>query len=349
MSWQRLRDPKLQHKLYQKSRIIQLIREFFIKQNFFEAETPILVKVPGQEPYLNPLKTELRDEKGRIFKAYLITSPEYAHKKFLAAGFRKTFEITKAFRSGEPWGETHNPEFTILEWYRANADYKKIMKDTERLIIFLYQKLFPNEELILNYQNLRIDLSRPWPRISLKKAWEKFTKTKFPKRFSRQNFAHLCFKKGYPVTKNDNLDDLFFKIFLTEVEPNLPKERPVFLYDYPVFLGALAKRKKKDPNFVERFELYIGGLEIANAFSELNDPEEQKKRFLAEQKLRKRLNKEVFPFDLDFLDALRFLPKAAGIALGVDRLAMLFTNSSSINEVIAFPAKELWSDSLRDF
>src|SRR3990167_4949133 len=141
MSWKRLMDKKLQERLKIRARIVQMIREFFVKEGFLEVETPIVVPAAGQEPYLNPFKTEFFNERGRRAPGYLITSPEYSHKKFLAAGFEKTFEITRAFRSGEHFGGLHNPEFTMLEWYRANADYYLIMEDVEKMVTYVINAL----------------------------------------------------------------------------------------------------------------------------------------------------------------------------------------------------------------
>ncbi|MDP3244206.1 MAG: EF-P lysine aminoacylase EpmA [bacterium] len=374
MSWRRLKDLKLQRRLKVRSRIIQLIREFFLNQGFFEAETPILTPTAGQEPYLNPLKINFQDEQGKSYDAYLITSPEYNHKRLLAAGFAKTFEITRSFRGGEPWSGQHNPEFTILEWYRARADYRKIMRDVEKMVCYIATKIFPERKplkaaevegpstgsgskLLVKYLGRTIDLTPPWERLSMHEAWEKYAGIDRRARIDdRQYVRGLCKARGYTVNKNDSYDDLFFKIFLTEIEPHLGQGRPIILFDYPASMAALARLKSsiKFPSldgrgkgrvkqrYAERFEVYVAGMELGNAFSELNDAREQRQRFLTEQGLRRKLGKESIPLDEDFLDALKHMPPAAGIAFGIDRLVMLLTNAKTIDDVLAFPADDLF-------
>ncbi|MBI2552189.1 EF-P lysine aminoacylase GenX [Candidatus Uhrbacteria bacterium] len=391
MTWGRLKNPQLQERLKTRARIVQMIREFFILEGFLEAETPILVPAAGQEPYLNPLRTRLWDERGKACDAYLITSPEYAHKKLLAAGFDNTFEITRAFRAGEEWGGLHNPEFTMLEWYRSHADYMSIMQDVERLVLHVVDGIrmrqhgkfqIPNSKFqtnpkselsnhpIIQYQGQSIDLSSPWQRITMAEAWKKYVPGFAPSNsHERENLTALAKARGYKVARTDSHDDIFFKIFLTEIEPNLGYPKPTILYDYPASMASLARLKpspqpspikgegvKGNPpplvggvrggggegQVAERFEVYIAGMELANAFSELTDAQEQRVRFLSEQKLRKNLGKEQIPLDEDFLEAVGHLPPSAGIALGVDRLVMLLTNAKTIEEVLAFPAGELF-------
>lgn len=312
MSWKRLQDKQLQERFKVRARIVQLIREFFIKEGFLEVETPILVPAAGQEPYLNPMKTELWDHRGQREPGYLITSPEYAHKKLLAAGFEKTFEITRAFRAGEEWGGLHNPEFTILEWYRAGSDYTAIMDDVEKMVQFVGAHISPEQAKCVE---------GPWERMSVAEAFQRYAN----------------------VDLDEVLDEgTFFKIFLTKIERKLGFPKPTILYDYPTTMSSLARIKESDSRYAERFEVYIAGIELGNAFSELNDAKEQRRRFLEERALRKKLGKEIIPLDEDFLDAVGNMPPSAGIAFGVDRLVMLLTDAKSIEEVLAFPARELW-------
>lgn len=340
MVWSRLKNPLLQKRLVMRARIIQLVREFFISQGFVEMETPLVVHAAGQEPYLDPFQVSFLGPQQEKVPAYLITSPEYAHKKLLAVGFKKTFEITRSFRGGEPWGGTHNPEFTMIEWYRAGADYKKIMGDVERMV---YGVARSTKQIKIPYRGRSIDLTPPWEKLSMQKAWERYAGIKKGADIcNRKILLKLCCERGYRVKKTESYDDLFFKIFLTEVEPKLGVEKPTFLFDYPVSMAALARKKKNDPRWAERFEIYAGGLELGNAFSELNDAKEQRKRFLGEQSLRRKLGKPFIPLDEDFLNALSHMPPSAGIAFGIDRLVMLLTDAKSIDEVVAFPASEIF-------
>ncbi|MDO8505440.1 MAG: amino acid--tRNA ligase-related protein [bacterium] len=370
MSWKRLANNDLKVRLKKRARIIQLIREFFVKEGFLEVETPIVVPFAGQEPYLEPMRVEFTAPpltpprkggettkisshfEGEVRRGYLITSPEYAHKKLLAAGFEKTFEITKAFRGGEHFGGLHNPEFTIIEWYRAHADYTAIMDDVERLVQHVAATFrSPHGGLkasaTISYQGRTIDLSSPWDRISVAEA----------------------FKKYAEINLDEIRDDeTFFKIFLTKIEKHLGVTKPTILYDYPAEMASLARLKPSpvladilsrgerntnpissplgrgdgEGQVAERFEVYIAGMELGNAFSELNDAIEQRRRFLEEQALRKKLGKEIIPLDEDFIDAVGNMPLSAGIAFGIDRLVMLLTNAKTIEEVLAFPAGELF-------
>jgi len=335
------KNPTLKEIQFKKAKIKDLIREFFKEKGFLEAETPILVKYAGMEPYLSPFSLKFKDEKNKTYHGFLITSPEYSLKKMLSSGFEKLFEITKAFRQEESFGGLHNPEFSILEWYRTNANYKDIMRDTEKLINFLAKKLYNKNYFY--YQDLKIDVSLPFKRMSLKQVFKKYSNLDLDKTFSLDYFKKIMKAKGYKIEKGMDKNDLFYLVFLNEIEPNLDKTKPIFLYDYPIYQGALAKRKKNNHYYVERFELFIGGMEIANAFSELLDYKEQLKRLKEEQKLRKKLNKEFIEIDKDFIKALKSgISKTGGIALGIDRLEMLLLNIKDINDLLMFPAKDLF-------
>jgi lysyl-tRNA synthetase class 2 len=238
-------------------------------------------------------------------------------KRLLAAGYPKLFQISKCFRKGER-GEKHLPEFTMLEWYQAGADYLGLMDECEEMILYLSQNLGLGERV--QYQSLEIDLRRPWHRISLGEAFRRF--------------ASLSLEEALRT-------DRFDECIVTEIEPHLEESKPTFLYDYPSSLAALARLKKKDPTVAERFELYIAGLELANAFSELTDAREQQARFQREREKRFRLGKPVYPAPEKFLKSLPSMPESAGIALGIDRLVMLFSNQVSIDHVVTFTPEEL--------
>ncbi|MEW5805563.1 MAG: EF-P lysine aminoacylase EpmA [Patescibacteria group bacterium] len=321
--------------------ILDKIRQFFKSQGFLEVRTPSFVRLAGMEPYLNPLSFEFCNEKNKKYQGYVITSPEYSLKKLLALGFPKLFEIARVFRQGESFGPWHNPEFTMLEWYRPNSNYKKIMKDAENLVSFLAKALYKKPVIV--YGGKKIDLSLPWPRLSVKQAFKKFAGIDLDKVKSFNAFKKIVKNKDYQTNKSFDWNDLFYLIFLNEIEPNLPQNKPIIIYDYPLPQAALAKRKNKNSFYAERFEIYIAGLEIANAFSELTDWREQEKRLKQEQKLRRQLGKEIYQIDKDFIAALKSgIPETGGIALGIERLEMLLLDIQDINELLPFPAKKLF-------
>ena len=329
-------DRNLKNNLLRRFQIIQGIRRFFTEEGFVEIETPAIVPSPGLEPHLSALELFCTSPDGIRDKKYLHTSPEYCMKKLLGEGWEKIFQICRVFRDGEI-SQTHQIEFTMLEWYRVHADYTKIMEDSEKLIAFLSQNVLGVHEC--TYQNMGIELSPPFERITVSQAMRTYGGVDIEKNQDPTSFLQEAKEKGYDFGRQDtySFDDIFFKIFLEKVEPRLGYPHPTILYDYPSGMAALARLKPEDPLRAERFELYIAGLEIANAFSELNDPLDQRRRFEEEQKLRVRLGRPVYPVDEDLLKALKKMPPSAGIALGVDRLIMLFCDAASIEEVIAFP------------
>lgn len=340
-NWQRLKfDKNFKELQVKRILILDAIRDFFKKRGFLEFKTPLLVKYAGQEPYLSPIPVKFSDEKNNVYQGYLITSPEYSLKKILAAGFNKIFEITSAFRQNESFGDLHNPEFLILEWYRRNSDYRQIMKDTEQLIFYLNRKFKKSD--FADYQGQKINLRPPWPKISVKKAFQKWAGIDLDQAKDLKNFKNQV-KKIRLNYQHKNWDDLFYEVFLNKIEPQLKSNRPMIVYDYPLPQAALARRKKPDSFYAERFEVYIAGLELANAFSELSDPKEQLERFKAEQKIRKKLKRPIIPIDKDFIQALEWgLGKASGIALGINRLEMLLLDIKDLNDLLIFPACDLF-------
>ncbi|MCX6737007.1 MAG: EF-P lysine aminoacylase EpmA [Candidatus Parcubacteria bacterium] len=341
-NWEKIKkDPKLTSVQKKRAEINDYIRSFFKVRGFLEAQTPILVECAGQEPYLNPFQTEFYDEKGKSYLGYLITSPEYSLKKMLCAGFDKVFELARVFRSDESFGPNHNPEFTMLEWYRSHSNYYQIMLDLEQLVFEVNKKI--NKSKYLVYENNKIDLSLPWPKMTVKQAFKKYAHLDLDQCKNLKNFKKLAIQKDFTIDIQDNWDDVFYKVFLNAIEPRLPKDRPMIIYEYPLHQASLAKRKNKKSFYAERFEAYIGGMELANAFSELTDYKEQYKRFKEEQDVREKLNKKIIPIDNDFINALKSkMPDSGGIALGVDRLQMLILNINDINDLLMFPAKQIF-------
>lgn len=339
MDWREAKNnPTAKERLISRGRILQSTRDFFQKRGFLELDTPLLVRCAGSEPNLNPLKVSLTDEQNREHHGYLITSPEYSLKKFLAAGFPKIFQLGKCFRNNEPWGFNHNPEFTMLEWYETKLDYQGLMKTTEDLFLALARTTS------INYRGQTINLATPWPRLSMIEAWQLYSGVDLNRFLTYNEISWLAEQKGYRVKGDDTYDDIFFKIFLSEIEPKIANgPQPVFLYDYPSQMAALSKIKAADPRYAERFELYCGGMELANAYTELIDTKEQRRRFEEDVKKRKEFGKPDIPIDEELLSALSSgLPPCAGIALGMDRLIMLLTNDSDIEEVIPLSANNLF-------
>lgn len=313
----------------------QKIRDFFNSKNFLEVETPIMTPIPGMEPHLSPFHTTFSAPNTKHKALYLNTSPELQMKKLLGQGLKKIYQLTKVFRNGEINGPLHNAEFTMLEWYRQNANYNDLMKDCENLIASLITK--PS----ITFQNKTISLPPPWKRISAHELFLQHCNIDLLKNKTFKKFRTTAEEKSYDTNGCTDWDDVYFKIFLNHIEPNLPND-PVFIYDYPSSQAALAKKKATNPFFAERFELYIGKIELANAFSELIDSKEQRSRLIKEQKLRKKLKKPIFDIDEEFLKSLESISNpAAGIALGVDRLLMILLNKPSIEDVILFPLNKL--------
>lgn len=287
-----------------RARILRAIRHFFDARDFREMETPVRISAPALELHIDAIPSG---------NAWLRTSPELHMKRLLAAGCERIYQIGPCFRQGEH-GDQHNPEFTMLEWYRANADYRDILMETKALIAAVAKAALGHTWV--EYRRTHIELMPVWEVLTVAEAFTTFAGWNPIEHFNAERF---------------DLD------MVNKVEKNLPTACPVVLMDYPAAAAALARRKPADPRVAERWELYIGGLEIANAFSELTDPAEQRQRFEACAAERRALGKSVYALDEDFLAALESgLPPAAGIALGVDRLVMLLAGVLSLDEVLPF-------------
>jgi lysyl-tRNA synthetase class 2 len=294
--------------LQERAKIIQSIRLFFIHHEFLEIETPLRIPSPAPEEHIEAITS------GDWF---LQTSPELCMKRLLAAGYPCIFQISKCFRAAER-GNKHLPEFTMLEWYVAGFDYHQLMDQCEEILIAAFKDMGHNQDIF--WQNRKINLVSPWERIKVADAFLKYA----------------------PVTLEEALvQDKFDEIMVEYVEPYLGIDRPTFIYDYPAKLAALAKIKMNDPTVAERFELYIGGLEIANGFSELTDASEQRKRFEKASEARRRKNWARYTMPENFLQALQTMPQSSGIALGIDRLVMILTDTDKIDDVVAFTPETL--------
>ncbi len=295
-------------RLMRRSRMINSIRNFFLDHDYLEVETPQLIPAPAPETHIDAIKAE---------GFFLHTSPELCMKRLLAAGFPRIFQITKCFRNNER-GEFHLPEFTMLEWYHSGIEYRQLMEECRELILNVSEQLgSPNK---IRYRGRDCGLKSDWEKISVSRAFEKY--------------SHLSMK--------DSLDKGLFDVMMaTEIEIHLGTSTPTFLYDYPASHAALSRLKPGNRALAERFELYAFGLELANGFSELTDAGEQRRRFEKERISRQILGNDIYPMPEKFLQILDHMPQASGIALGLDRLAMLYTDSTKIDDVVAFTPEEL--------
>ena len=324
-----------------RSRVVQLMRRWFDDQGFTEMLTPRLVGLPGQEPYLEPFWTRLRQGSGGQADrdAALITSPEYAMKRLLAAGLDRIYDLGPCFRNGEPWDGTHDPEFLMIEWYRRDAGLTELMDDTENMIRYVADQIknagdgIPDSKFQVPISSFR--------RMTVEEAWRRYAGLELGSLLEdREALSKIAQEKfGQTVASQDDWDDIYFKIFLSAIEDRLG-EQPTFLYRYPASQAALARRSADDPRWAERVELYVGSFELANGFAELCDSKEQRQRFLEERELKSGQGKKTWALDERFLSDLPRMGNAAGIAFGVDRLAMLLTGAGSINDILPFPARE---------
>ena len=335
-----------------REQVIDAIREYFKIHGFHEVETPKLLPQPSTEPFLEVFQTELKDDQGHSYQAFLPSSPEFALKKLLSAGSGSVFEICKSFRNGEGKSGSHNPEFTILEWYHTPGDYMTVAQDFEELLLFIWQRLKPSRlhlvgrslrGVTLKYQGKEYSLKAPWERISVAEAFQKYAGIDTETMLDEEMLKAVGKKKGYEVTEGTTWEEIWNQVIANEIEPKLGTRGPTIIYDYPIAQAALA-RKAKDPRFAERFEVFLAGMELGNCFSELTDWREQEARCLADLAERRRLGKTAFGMDHDFIDALKLgMPPTGGIAVGVDRLAALFADTPSIQETLFFPAAELFT------
>jgi lysyl-tRNA synthetase class 2 len=288
--------------------ILQAIRGFFADQDYLEVETPHRIPAPAPESHIEAIPSD---------GWFLHTSPELCMKRLLAAGYPRIFQICRCWREGER-GRLHLPEFTILEWYCAGSDYHRLMEDCEALVQHVAHRLDRGDAMA--YQGGEINLSSPWPRLTVREAFSRYAQVSMEEALERGEFDEAM---------------------VQEIEPQLPLGKPVFLYDYPSERSSLARLREDDPSLAERMELYIGGLELANGFSELTDAVEQRARFLREEGHRRSLGRRPYYLPAKFLEELPDMPPSAGIALGVDRLVMLFADAATIDDVIAFAPGEL--------
>ncbi len=316
---------------------MRAVRGYFEAQGFLEVETPARVMSPGQELHLEAIPAG----GGR----HLITSPEYHMKRLVAGGLGRIVQFCRCFRADEI-GPFHQPEFTMIEWYRAGGTMAELMRDCEAIIEVAARALgtWPKASVPDNrrsaYGAKVLALDGMFERITVRELFLRHAGVELRGDESEADMRALAVHAGCKVGPAAAWDDVFYQLFLDRIEARLGCQRPTFVLDWPVPLGALARRKSDDPLTVERFELYAGGVELANAFGELTDPVEQRARFVEEAHLRRRRGRGVYPIDEKLLTALGHMPSTCGIALGFDRLVMLILGASSIRDVLAFADDE---------
>jgi elongation factor P--(R)-beta-lysine ligase len=316
--------------LVARARIMQAIRHWFDGQGFLEVDVPALVVSPGNETHLHAFSTQLIHNDGTASTRYLHTSPEFACKKLLAAGEEKIFSLGHVFRNRERT-LTHAPEFTMLEWYRAQEDYHVIIEDTLSLV-----RLAAASQAQWNWRSRTCNVTAEAEWLSVNSAFIKYADVDLLSTLNRDGTANRdALAKISPVAfaEDESWSDIFSRILVEKVEPHLGNGRLTVLFEYPACEAALARTCAHDTRVAERFELYACGVELANGFGELTDATEQRRRFTADMDIKQRLYGERYPLDEDLLDALTKMPEASGVALGLDRVIMLATSATSIDQV----------------
>ena len=322
-------NPGVMDTFRKRIQVIELMRGWLNTRGFLEVETPMLHPIPGgatARPFITHHNTYDTD-------LYLRIAPELYLKRLIVGGFEKVFEINRCFRN-EGVDTRHNPEFTMMELYEAYQDYEGLMAETEELLCHIIENIVGGQQF--EYQGRPIDITRPWKRLSLFEAIRTYAGIDLEATRDRDEAARLAKSIGVPTDATMGYGRIVDEVMSAKVQPNL--FQPTFLYDYPIELSPLAKKKPSNPALTERFQPFIACYECGNAFSELNDPIDQRERFLDQVKLREAGDAEAQYLDEDYITALEVgMPPTAGLGIGIDRLAMIVTNSASIREVILFP------------
>ena len=320
-----------------RNKIIAACRAWFAERDFLEVDTPALQISPGNEAHLHAFKTILIDNDGVGATRYLHTSPEFACKKLLAAGEKRIFNLGHVFRNRERT-LTHAPEFTMLEWYRAQEDYRMIIEDTLALVRLAASTVAQKQ---FNWRDRVCDplIEAEW--LSVADAFQKYAGVDLLRTLNKNiaNRDALAAQSPVEFQTSESWSDIFSRILVEKVEPNLGNGKITVLYEYPSCEAALARTCSHDPRVAERFELYACGVELANGFGELIDAKEQRSRFEEEMEIKQRIYGERYPIDEELLEALSMMPDASGVALGLDRLIMLATGATRIDQVQWVPVK----------
>lgn len=327
--WARFHADGLWANMRLRAAVLDSVRDFFRAENFLAVETPTLIRASAQEEHIELFATAYQEGQAQE-PLYLAPSPELYMKRLLGAGFERIYQIGRSYRNGE-LGPQHHPEFTLIEWYRAYASYEEIMADVEHLVAHVVGSVLGRSSVVR--AGREISVQPPWPRLSVRDAFARWAGVDLDACADAESLFRRARALGYgSARRGDSWEDLYHKILLEKVEPELAAFGAVHLFDYPRPLAALAKLKEGDPAVAERTEAYLAGVELSNGYTELNDPAQQRARFA------QRVQPGGAPVDEAFLAAMeRGIPPAGGVALGLDRLVMLVAGASCLDEVIAFP------------
>lgn len=319
-------------RLHQRQQIISTIRDDLYSQDFLEVETPLLVKGTCPDAYIDSISAG---------GGYLITSTEYQVKRMIAGGFKKIFTLTKNFRAND-CGRYHSSEFTMLEWGRAFTTLHEIEEDIIRFIRQAFHKLYPNKDtLVFNGDEINF-MSAPWERTTVREAFKNYLGLKDLRDFSLPFLLSASQEAGLSIPQNFQHDKYLAIAYLfDQLQPHLGKKTPTFLQEWPAYLTTSAPICLKDPNIAERSELYIGGIEIADGFPFLRDPQQQRHLFSEELEKRKEVGKPEIIIDEKYIESLKDLPSGAGMALGIDRLVMVLTGATKLSDIQSFHWDEL--------
>lgn len=334
--WQPANFARRKDLLQHRAHAVKAVRQFFDQHDFVEVDTPCLQVSPGMEVHLMAFDTALNDPYGGAPQMlHLHTSPEFAMKKLLVAGMPKLWQMAHVFRNNER-SATHHPEFTMVEWYQTGASLTDGMDQICRMVQDVARRLGLSR---MHYRDKSCDPFAPWQRLSVAQAFDHYAGLDILATVGqRDRLAELTRGLGISVSPTDSWEDLFFKVMMDRIEPYLGMGTPTILHSYPVAMAALARPCPVDPRVALRFELYACGVELANAFDELTDAAEQRRRFTADMELRQSLYNHRYPIDEDFLSALEHgLPPAFGCALGFDRLVMVLTGADCLDDVLWAP------------
>lgn len=333
-NWQKLQNKSLSWQSFQvKSDLMRLIRQFFWDRHFLEFDGPILNTAYPEEPniYLTPATWQYKQ---KVF--YLSPSPESSAKKLLAAGSGNCFTIAKCVRDLEDVGPTHNLEFNMLEFYEVGHNYKDVAQTIQQLFSYFLANL--DSTLIAKLkQKINFDT---WQETTVQELFQKYAQINLNDNLTTQAIIQTAKLKKYNTEGVTTWEPLFNQIWMNEIEPNLPKDRPVIVYDYPAQISTLCQ-PCPDARYGQRFEFYMQSLEFGNCYTELTDPEAQLKNFQVTQAEKSSLGQSTHPIDTDLIEALKHLPACSGIAIGIERLAMLFAQTENISEVVYFPTAEM--------